>query len=122
MEINIYRLQKDNDELKDLTYDQLMKVAELCMGYYKKGNFDAIDDARWDAQTDVEELEDRVSELEDQVEEYSRLTDKYEDLVKDIYHADGIQEAQEFIKDFANEERYNYRWEDWLKNDNNSKR
>ena len=121
MEINTYILKRNNDEFKDLTEDQLMTIAELCMDYYKKGKFDAIDDAYEDKQDEIDDLEDKISELDEQVEEYSRLTDKYEDLLKDIYHADGIQEAQEFIKEFADEERYNYRWEDWLKNDNNPK-
>lgn len=37
MEIRIYDLQKQNEEFKDLNYDQLMKIAELCTKYYKKG-------------------------------------------------------------------------------------
>lgn len=115
MEINTYTLKRNNDEFKDLTENQLIAIAELCMDYYKKGEFSAIDDVYEDKQDEIDDLENKISELDEQVEEYSRLTDKYEDLLKDIYHADGIQEAQEFIKEFADEERYNYRWEDWLK-------
>lgn len=121
MEINTYTLKRNNDEFKDLTENQLMAIAELCMDYYKKGKFDAIDDAYEDKQDEIDDLQDKLSELDEQVEEYSRLADKYEDLVKDIYRAGDIEEAQEFIRDFADFERYNYRWEDWLKNDNNSK-
>lgn len=115
MEINTYILKKDNEEFKDLTYEQLMKIAELLVKYYRDGKESALDEAQEDRQDEIDDLENQVSELDDQVNDYIRLADKYEDLVKDIYHADGIQEAQEFIKEFASEERYNYRWEDWLK-------
>ena len=121
MEINTYTLKRNHDEFKDLTEDQLMKIAELCMDYYKKGKFDAIDDAYEDKQDEIDDLQDQVSELDEQVNDYIRLTDKYEDLVKDIYRADDIEKVQELIRDFADFERYNYRWEDWLKNDNNPK-
>lgn len=121
MEINTYTLKRDNDEFKDLTEDQLMKIAELCMDYYKKGKFDAIDDAYEDKQDEIDDLEDKVSELDEQVNDYIRLTDDYEYLMKDIYKAaDNLEEAREYIKDFAETNRLTYRF-DWLKNDNNSK-
>lgn len=121
MEINTYRLQKDNEEFKDLTYDQLMKIAELCMNYYKKGKFSAMEDVTEDRQDEIDDLENQVSELDEQVNDYIRLTDDYEYLMKDIYKAaDNLEEAREYIKDFAETNRLTYRF-DWLKNDNNTK-
>ena len=116
MEINTYILKRDNDEFKDLTEDQLMKIAELLVKYYRDGQISTTQEAQEDRQDEIDDLENQVSELDEQVNDYIRLTEKYEDLVKDIYHANDIEEAQGLIKDFADFERYNYRWEDWLKN------
>ena len=119
MEINVYQLQKNHDEFKDLTYDQLMKIADLCMTYYKKGKSDAIDDAYEDKQDEIDDLENKISELDEQVEEYSRLTDKYEDLLKDIYEQEP-EDVRTEIENFADTYRLDYKFY-WLKNDNNSK-
>lgn len=119
MEINTYTLKRNNDEFKDLTEDQLMKIAELCMDYYKKGKFDAIDDAYEDKQDEIDDLENKVSELDEQVNDYIRLTDKYEDLLKDIYEQEP-EDVRTEIENFADTYRLNYKFY-WLKNDNNSK-
>lgn len=119
MEINTYTLKRNNDEFKDLTEDQLMKIAELCMDYYKKGKSSAIDDAYEDKQDEIDDLEDKVSELDEQVNDYIRLTDKYEDLLKDIYEQEP-EDVRTEIENFADTYRLNYKFY-WLKNDNNSK-
>lgn len=84
MEINIYNLQKNNDEFKDLTYDQLMKIGELCLEYYKKGSESAREDAEYDYESTVSELETEVDDLKcslDQAsKEYEELKEKYEKL------------------------------------------
>ena len=118
MEINTYTLKRNNDEFKDLTEDQLMKIAELCMDYYKKGKFDAIDDAYEDKQDEIDELEDKVSELDEQVNDYIRLTDKYEDLLKDIYEQEPEDVRTEIIN-FADINRLNYKFY-WLKTEDNN--
>lgn len=119
MEINTYTLKRNNDEFKDLTEDQLMKIAELCMDYYKKGKFDAIDDAYEDKQDEIDDLEDKVSELDEQVNDYIRLTDKYEDFLQELYEQEPEDIKTEIIN-FADINRLNYKFY-WLKNDNNSK-
>ena len=81
MEINIYTLQKNNDEFKNLTYDQLMKISELCMDYYKKG-------ARYVQEDMDSELQDEIDNLEQQLEdadyEYDKLAKDFDEL-KDKY-------------------------------------
>lgn len=119
MEINTYTLKRNYDEFKDLTEDQLMKIAELCMDYYKKGKFDAIDDAYEDKQDEIDDLEDKVSELDEQVEEYNRLTDKYEDFLQELYEQQP-EDIRTAIINFADINRLTYKFY-WLKNDNNSK-
>lgn len=77
MEINTYNLRKDNDEFKDLTENQLMVIAELCMKYYKKGFNSAGEDVQQDLQDEVDDLE---RQLEDSDYEYHRLEQEYEEL------------------------------------------
>lgn len=77
MEINTYTLKRNNDEFKDLTEDQLMKIAELCMDYYKKGFNSAGEDVQQDLQDEVDDLEQK---LEDADYEYDRLARKYDEL------------------------------------------
>lgn len=77
MEINIYNLQKENEEFKDLTYDQLMKISELCVDYYKKGFNNAGEDVQQDLQSEIDDLEQK---LEDADYEYDRLARKYDEL------------------------------------------
>lgn len=81
MEINTYTLKRNNDEFKDLTENQLMAIAELCMDYYKKGKFDAIDDAYEDKQDEIDDLQNEVDELE---LENETLNDKIFDLTEKL--------------------------------------
>ena len=94
MEINTYTLRKNNDEFSDLTENQLMAIANLCMDYYKKGESDVKDDCAWDYENTITELECRVDELESQIDEakveYDKLMreneelkEKYEELKND---------------------------------------
>ena len=117
MIINTYELRKKYDEFKDLTEDQLMKIAELCMDYYKKGKFDAIDDAYEDKQDEIDDLQDKISELDEQVEEYNRLADKYEDFLPELYEQQPEDIKTEIIN-FADINRLTYKFY-WLKNANN---
>lgn len=98
MEITIYRLQKEHDEFKDLSYDQLMKIGELCLKYYQKGFNSAGEDVQQDLQDEIDDLEQK---LEDSDYEYDRLARKYDEL----------DEAFNNLKDKYNE----------LKNANNTK-
>ena len=90
MEIQIYDLKTKNEEFKDLTHDQLMKIADLCMDYYKLGQYSVQEDIESDKQDEIDELEQK---LEDSDYEYDRLARKYEDL----------EEAFNNIKDERNE-------------------
>lgn len=94
MEINTYTLRKNNDEFKDLTENQLMAIANLCMDYYKKGESDAKDNCAYDYEDTITELECRVDELEAQIDdanveyvklmnEKEELKEKYEELKND---------------------------------------
>ena len=115
MEINTYTLKQKNDEFKDLTENQLMAIAELCMDYYKMGILSAEDDAIEDKQDEIDELQDRVSELDEQVEDYIRLTDNYEDLIREIYEQEP-EDIKTEIENFADMHRCTYKWH-WLKNE-----
>lgn len=119
MEINTYRLQKDNEEFKDLTYEQLMKIAELLVKYYRNGQISSIQEAQEDRQDEIDDLENQVSELDEQVNDYIRLTDKYEDFLKELYEQEPEDIRTEIIN-FADINRLTYKFY-WLKNDNNPK-
>lgn len=77
MEITIYQLRKEHDEFKDLSYDQLMKIGELCLKYYQKGFNSAGEDVQQDLQDEIDDLE---RQLDDSDYEYHRLEEKYEEL------------------------------------------
>ena len=77
MEIRIYDLKNKNEEFKDLNYDQLMAIAELCMKYYESGQDNATNDALEDKNSEIEDLE---NQLEDSDYEFNRLQDKYDNL------------------------------------------
>ena len=64
MEINVYNLQKNYEEFKDLTYDQLMKIGELCLKYYNDGQKGTYDNINEDLQSEVDELTNQVEDLE----------------------------------------------------------
>ena len=116
MEINTYRLQKDNEEFKDLTYEQLMKIAELLVKYYRDGKSSALDEAQEDRQDEIDDLENQVSELDEQVNDYIRLTEKYEDFIQELYEQQPEDIRTEIIN-FADINRLTYTWSDWLKNE-----
>lgn len=56
MEINTYNIRKKFDEFKDLSEDQLMCIAELCMDYYKLGQYSVEEDINSDKQDEIDEL------------------------------------------------------------------
>ena len=115
MEIRIYDLQKQNEEFKDLNYDQLMKIAELCMKYYQLGQFSVEEDINSDKQDEIDELQ---NQLDDSDYEYHKLENQYEDLedlLKEVYLSNNIKEAKETIKLFSESNGYDYKW-DFLEN------
>lgn len=114
MEINTYNLRRNHDELKDLSEDQLMCIAELCMKYYKEGQFSVEEDINSDKQDEIDELQ---NQLDDSDYEYHKLENQYEDLedlLKEVYLSNSIKEAKETIELFSESNGYDYKW-DWLK-------
>lgn len=93
MEIRVYDLQTENDEFKNLSHNQLMRIAELCLEYYKSGQDNATNDALEDKDSEIEDLE---NQLEDSDYEFNRLQDKYDDL-KDRYD-DLLKEKEDLQK------------------------
>ncbi|MCM1260549.1 MAG: hypothetical protein NC222_06300 [Staphylococcus sp.] len=56
MEITVYELQRKYDEFKDLSYDQLMKIAELLV---KRHDF-KVDSIIKDLHCEIQELKDEI--------------------------------------------------------------
>ena len=56
MEINTYNLRRNHDEFKDLSEEQLMYIADLCMDYYKMGLYITENDHIEDLQEENTEL------------------------------------------------------------------
>ena len=111
MEISIYNLQKNNEEFKDLTYDQLMKIGELCLKYYNDGQKDTYDNTNEDLQSEIDELTNQVEDLESKIDCYETMQDDLIDLMKDCYNAENKKEVKENIEDFANSHKYEYVWD-----------
>ncbi len=111
MEINTYNIRKKFDEFKDLSEDQLMCIAELCMDYYKLGQLSVEEDINSDKQDEIDELQ---NQLDDSDYEYHKLENQYEDLedlLKEVYLCDSIKEAKETIELFSESNGYDYRWD-----------
>ena len=113
MEISIYSLQKNYEEFKDLTYDQLMKIGELCLKYYNDGQKGTYDNINEDLQSEVDELTNQVEDLEFKIDEYDKIQDDLYDLIQDCYEADNKKEVKSNIEDFAETHKYLYQW-DWI--------
>lgn len=93
MEIRVYDLQTQNEEFKDLTHNQLMRIAELCLEYYKSGQDNANAEELSNKQDEIDDLE---QQLDDSDYEFNRLQDKYDDL-KDRYN-DLLKEKEDLQK------------------------
>ena len=118
MEINTYDIRKKFDEFKNLSEDQLMCIAELCMDYYKLGQFSVEEDINSDKQDEIDELQ---NQLDDSDYEYHKLENQYEDLedlLEEVYLSDSITEAKETIESFSESNGYDYKW-DWLNKNKN---
>ena len=114
MEINTYNLRKNHDELKDLSEEQLMCIAELCMDYYKMGLYSTENDHIEDLQEENTELQDTIDCLESEKEDFQDSIDKFEKLLRNCYFSDDTNKVQTEIKSFAELNGYGYLW-DWLK-------
>lgn len=121
MEINTYTLKQKNDEFKDLTENQLMAIAELCMDYYKMALKSLEEDTNSDLQDQVDELTNEIEDLESKIDCYETMQDDLYDLIQDCYKSQDKQEIQDNIEDFAQSHKYEYVWDFINKNDNNSK-
>ena len=88
MEIQTYKLKQDHEEFKDLTENQLMAIAELCLDYYKLGQYSVEDDRQSDSEERIAELETEVDSLESDLyrasKEYDALEEQFNNL-KDKY-------------------------------------
>lgn len=88
MEIQTYKLKQDHEEFKDLTENQLMAIAELCLDYYKLGQYGVEDDRQRDSEDRIAELETEVDNLECDLDraskEYDALEEQFNNL-KDKY-------------------------------------
>ena len=111
MEISIYNLQKNHDEFKDLTYDQLMKIGELCLKYYNDGQKGTYDNINEDLQSEIDDLTNQVEDLESKLDCYETMQDHLIELIEDCYNAENKKEVKENIEDFANNHKYEYSWD-----------
>ena len=83
-EVRIQDLKNNYDEFKDLSYDQLMKIAEVCVKAYNEGlDFDQeeIELEKQDLEDEIEQLNDRIEQLES---DNATLSDKNYDLVQEV--------------------------------------
>lgn len=113
MEIQTYKLKQDHEEFKDLSEQQLMAIAELCLDYYKLGQYSTQEDAQSDRQDEIDELQNENDELQDQIREFSDQYDNLEELIKECYFLDSSREIKEEIQNFCNYHGYRYKW-DWI--------
>lgn len=118
MEIHTYDLKNKVEELKDLPENTLMAIAELCMDYYKLGQYSVQEEVDSDKQDEIDELQNENDELQDELHSTELSIDNLEDLIKDCYSFKSIQEVKEEIEKFANIHCYNYSW-NWLNKDKN---
>jgi len=83
-EVRIQDLKNNYDEFKDLSYDQLMKIAEVCVKAYNEG----LDFDTEEQQSEIEDLENEIEELNDRIEQLesdnATLSDENYDLVQKV--------------------------------------
>lgn len=111
MEIHTYDLKNKVEELKDLPENTLMAIAELCMDYYKLGQYSVQEEVDSDKQDEIDELQ---NQLDDSDYEYHKLENQFEnieDLLKEVYLCDSITEAKETIELFSESNGYDYKWD-----------
>lgn len=88
MEISTYVLRRNNDEFKDLTEDQLMAIAELCIKYYNKGSISVQDNTDSELQDEIDNLEQQLEdadyEYDKLAKDFDELKDKYDELKQEL--------------------------------------
>ena len=77
MEWTDYTVKRDVDELKDLTFEQASKVAEMLNEREPTAKIDDLEERMRDSEQEYENLEDNYNDLES---EYNYLKDKAEEI------------------------------------------
>ena len=72
-----YTVKRDVDELKDLTFEQASKVAEMLNEREPTAKIDDLEERLYDSEQEYENLEDNYNDLES---EYNYLKDKAEEI------------------------------------------
>ena len=79
MEWTDYTVKRDVDELKDLTFEQASKVAEMLNEREVTAKIDDLEERLYDSEQEYENLEDDYNDLKS---EYDYLEDKAEEIKK----------------------------------------
>ena len=77
MEWTDYTVKRDIDELKDLTFEQASKVAEMLNEREATAKTDDLEERLYDSEQEYENLEDNYNDLES---EYNYLEDRAEEI------------------------------------------
>ena len=77
MEWTDYTVKRDVDELKDLTFEQAGKVAEMLNEREPTAKIDDLEERLYDSEQEYENLEDDYNDLKS---EYDYLEDKAEEI------------------------------------------
>ena len=72
-----YTVKRDVDELKDLTFEQTSKVAEMLNEREPTAKIDDLEERMYDSEQEYENLEDDYNDLKS---EYDYLEDKAEEI------------------------------------------
>ena len=72
-----YTVKRDVDELKDLTFEQASKVAEMLNEREPTAKIDDLEERLYDSEQEYENLEDDYNDLKS---EYDYLEDKAEEI------------------------------------------
>lgn len=72
-----YTVKRDIDELKDLTFEQASKVAEMLNEREATAKIDDLEERLYDSEQEYENLEDNYNDLES---EYNYLEDRAEEI------------------------------------------
>lgn len=113
MEIRTYDIKKKFDEFKDLSEQQLMCIAELCMDYYKLGEIGMCEEN--DQQQVIDDLENEVECLSSDKIDLESEIDKLQDLIEDCYKSKDLMEVKEKVDNFASTHKYGYYFDwEWL--------
>ena len=72
-----YTVKRNVDELKDLTFEQASKVAEMLNEREPAAKIDDLEERLYDSEREYENLEDDYNDLES---EYNYLKDKAEEI------------------------------------------